>query len=70
MLVATYNLVGGVSLGAIGEDGAMLDQSLVCKETTCDENIRVRITNMNSEDWAIFCDEFLKNGFGVSEVSS
>jgi len=69
-LVATYNLGGGVSLGAISEDGAMLDQSLVCKETTCDENMSVRITQMNTEDWTIFCKQFLKNGFWVSEVSS
>jgi len=69
-LVATYNLVGGVSLGTVSKNGAMLDQSLVCKETTCDENISVRITNMNSEKGTIFCMEFLKNGFGVSEVSS
>ena len=50
MLVATNNLVGGIGLRAISEDGAMLDQSLVCKKAICNENVCARITNVNSED--------------------
>ena len=50
MLVATDNLVCRISLGAISENGAMLDQSLVCKKAICNENVCVRITKVNSEN--------------------
>ncbi|KAG5559079.1 hypothetical protein RHGRI_008857 [Rhododendron griersonianum] len=66
VLVAGGDLAGGEGLGAVGKDGAILDEGLVGQGGGADEDGRAG-PDTEGEDWAVFRPEGTEGGWVFGE---